>query len=172
MQRLLDRHLANGDLLGNEHECTAVEYELFAAVTQVCTESNAQPSSVGVPARRRALVRAIEYTNDLKSPIRLPELVAEVGISQRGLEYAFREAFGITPNKYLRWSRMNHVHRDLLVAESGSTTITQVAASWGFSDMGRLSVEYRQLFGESPSATLARMLPPAIQRTGRVQGLR
>ena len=162
VQRLLDRHLANGDLLGNDHECAALEYELFAAVAQVCADENALPGSVGKLARRRALLRAIKYTNDLRSPIRLPDLVAEVGISQRNLEYAFQEAFGITPVRYLRWSRMNHVRRELLAAEPGSTTITRAAAFWGFSDMGRLAVEYRHLFGESPSATLARALPPAI----------
>ena len=35
-------------------------------------------------------------------------------------------------------------------------TVTAAAARWGFQQMGRLSAQYRDLFGESPRDTLRR----------------
>jgi AraC family ethanolamine operon transcriptional activator len=34
--------------------------------------------------------------------------------------------------------------------------VGQVAGDWGFYHLGQFSRDYRRLFGESPSATLAR----------------
>ena len=35
-----------------------------------------------------------------------------------------------------------------------SVTVTEIATSLGFVELGRFSVEYRKMFGESPSKTL------------------
>jgi len=34
--------------------------------------------------------------------------------------------------------------------------VTEIATQWGFTHMGRFSIEYRLRFGESPSETLSR----------------
>jgi len=76
-------------------------------------------------------------------------------VSQRTLEYAFREKMGITPLQFLRGYRMNCARRDSSTAAPGSTTVTTVATGWGFSELGRFAGEYRRMFGELPSQTLA-----------------
>jgi AraC family ethanolamine operon transcriptional activator len=156
MQRLIAKYTMYGDVLIDEFEGAAVEHELLNAVAEFYIDSGARPGRIAKPARRRALLRALEFSHDLQTPIRLPDLARAVGISQRNLEYAFQEAYGVTPVKYLRWTRMNHVRRLLHVAVPGSTTVSNVARHWGFSDMSHMAVGYRALFGESPSETLAR----------------
>jgi AraC-like DNA-binding protein len=47
------------------------------------------------------------------------------------------------------------VHEDLIDAPAGAT-VSDVAARWGFYQFGRFAAQYRQLFGETPSATLRR----------------
>ena len=51
-----------------------------------------------------------------------------------------------TPRKYLRWNRMNHLHRNLLAAQSARSKVTELAIRWGFHELGRTAVEYKQLF--------------------------
>jgi len=48
------------------------------------------------------------------------------------------------------------VRRALQESTPMTSTITEIATRYGFWQFGRLSVEYKALFGEAPSATLAR----------------
>ena len=95
-------------------------------------------------------------------PISVGELAARSGVSQRVLELRFQEIARMTPLRFMRWNRMNHVRRKLLAADGRSASVTHIASSCGIGELGRFAVEYKQLFGESPSATLSRkpVLPP------------
>ena len=66
----------------------------------------------------------------------------------------FQEAFGMSPVAYHKRLRLNGARRQLLRASPHETTVTQVALDWGFDHFGRFSVDYRQLFSESPISTL------------------
>ena len=48
------------------------------------------------------------------------------------------------------------VHRELWHSASSTTRITDVANNWDFWHMGQFAADYRKLFGELPSETLAR----------------
>ena len=84
----------------------------------------------------------------------MPEIAAATGVSQRSLRLAFQESIGLSPRKYLHIQRMHKVRHVLLTKEVETTTITEAASHWGFTELGRFAVEYKQLFGESPSKTL------------------
>jgi transcriptional regulator GlxA family with amidase domain len=57
---------------------------------------------------------------------------------------------------YLREIRLQHVRKDLSAADPTETTVTEIATRWGFLHPGRFSAQYRERFGEPPSATLRR----------------
>jgi len=59
--------------------------------------------------------------------------------------------------EFLRSLRLRCVRDDLCQAAAG-TTVSEVAARWGFFQFGRFAAQYRQLCGEAPSATLRRAL--------------
>jgi AraC-like DNA-binding protein len=44
----------------------------------------------------------------------------------------------------------------MLVRAQPEESVTEIAMQWGFTHMGRFSIEYRQRFGERPSETLSR----------------
>ena len=107
---------------------------------------------------QRALVLAREYIEaHLEKPLPIPEICAFAGISQRTLERAFAIEFGMSPVQYLRTIRLNEVHRILRKpVEDDDFYVTRVADRFGFNHLGRFSREYKQLYGELPSETLAR----------------
>ena len=69
------------------------------------------------------------------------------------------------PIHYLLLRRMHLARRALLGADAQATTVTTIATDLGFWELGRFSVDYRMLFGESPSASLRR--PPQQVRDAR-----
>jgi len=86
----------------------------------------------------------------------LRELCAATLTTERMLRACCRERLGMTPNKYIRLHRLELVRQALRTAESSTTTVTHIAAQFGFSELGRFAIEYRELFGELPSASLRR----------------
>jgi AraC family ethanolamine operon transcriptional activator len=89
----------------------------------------------------------------------LPDMVdlcRHVRVSERTLRNAFRSQFGHPPGVYLRLIRFNGVRTELLHASPTTTSVTAAATRWGFIQLGRFAHDYRVLFGERPSETLAR----------------
>ena len=55
-----------------------------------------------------------------------------------------------------RLRRMHLTRRALLRADPSTATVTEIATEFGFWELGRFSVAYKALFGESPSRSLGR----------------
>jgi AraC-like DNA-binding protein len=92
------------------------------------------------------------------------DLCRASGVSERTLEYAFRDVLGLTPMAYLTRLRLHRVRHALLNAEPDSTTVATEALRWGFWHFGDFARAYHDCFGELPSQTLARSTPPTGQK--------
>jgi AraC family ethanolamine operon transcriptional activator len=77
-------------------------------------------------------------------------------VSQRTLEYGFREELGVGPLRFLRLLRLHMARRELARSQAASTTVADVADHFGILHHSRFAAEYANLFGEMPSQTLAR----------------
>ena len=62
----------------------------------------------------------------------------------------------MAPIRFLSLRRMHLVNRALRRADPLTTTVTRIATDQGFWELGRFSVAYRTVFGESPSESLRR----------------
>ena len=89
------------------------------------------------------------------APFTLTELSRHCGVAQRTLEYAFRQVYDTTPLAFIRSQRLTR-NRMALLAARASTSISDTARACGFTHMGQYCKDYRRLFGETPSMTLAR----------------
>jgi len=95
-----------------------------------------------------------QMLTQIDQPCRLSRLAEAASCSERSLQLAFREAYGVGPVAWFRVMRLNEAHRELRDRGSSDTRIAEVAMRWGFSHLGRFSIEYRKFFGETPSQTL------------------
>jgi transcriptional regulator GlxA family with amidase domain len=89
-------------------------------------------------------------------PLYLTEICANIGVAERTLRACCEEHLGMGPIRYLTLRRMHLVRRALLRADASAASVTRVVTDHGFWELGRSSVAYRALFGESPSETLRR----------------
>ncbi len=88
--------------------------------------------------------------------IYLSDICIATGVSESTLRRCCHEHLGMGPVRYLWLRRMNQVRVALMRADPAEATVTGIATGHGFWELGRFSVEYRTLFGESPSASLRR----------------
>jgi transcriptional regulator GlxA family with amidase domain len=86
-------------------------------------------------------------------PAHLLEVCSDLGVPARTLTLCCQQHLGMSPIHYL-WLRRMKLAKVALQQANASATVTAVALSLGFVQLGRFAVSYRSLFGESPSATL------------------
>jgi AraC family transcriptional regulator, ethanolamine operon transcriptional activator len=111
--------------------------------------------SPGRRQRQKVVERAEAYIRahaDCPTPI--SRLCVVLGLSERGLRAAFYDVRGMSPKRSLLIERLENVRRALRDSEGGGTTVTSVAADYGFYELGRFAGMYRDRFGEVPSETL------------------
>jgi len=106
--------------------------------------------------RHLAVIRACQFVDThLRAPIALMDLCTAAGVSTRALEYGFRDFYGLGPMAYVRNLRLCRVRHDLLDPNRDDHSVSGAARRWSFTHMGQFSHDYRALFGEMPSMTLA-----------------
>lgn len=104
--------------------------------------------SARLPAKYR---RAYSYmiTNAHRSDLSINEVAAQIGVTGRALQQAFKSATGLSPTQVLRRYRMQSI-RDELLAEGGCGSVLQAASRWGVGSRSALAKGYRQHFNEAP----------------------
>lgn len=90
----------------------------------------------------------------IEEPLSITRICLEVGVSRRQLEYAFSAVFEMPPHTFIYTYRLNAVRRALIRARGTGATVTEIALDYGVTHLGRFSVAYRSLFGESPRRTI------------------
>jgi AraC-like DNA-binding protein len=85
----------------------------------------------------------------------VPELCASIGVSERTLRICCQEQLGVSPKRYVLLRRMHLVHQALREGDRNTTTVTEIATRYGFWQFGRFAGEYKAIFDELPSITLA-----------------
>lgn len=122
-------------------------------------------------AQGRATGRAMRIIRDAEDVLAvhpteamyLEDLCAALGVAPRTLSSAFRAVLGVGPATYLKLRRLKLVRRALLAGGRGQDLVKSAALGHGFCHLGHFSQDYRALFGERPSETVARRNGRAAQ---------
>ncbi|MGA8890059.1 MAG: helix-turn-helix transcriptional regulator, partial [Anaeromyxobacteraceae bacterium] len=105
------------------------------------------------PSRLSFARRAEDMIRDsLADDLRIAQCAPRLGTTLRTLELGFQDLYGVSLRAYRHALRLNAARCDLLRAE-GEESVGTVAVRWGLLHLGRFAIDYRRMFGESPSET-------------------
>jgi AraC-like DNA-binding protein len=141
----------------------AIENALTQAMIACLTEHMSIPNTFASHCHSTVMARFERVlAAEPRKPFYLAEITAATGVSGRTLQACCLENLGIGPVRFLWLRRMHLARRQLMKANPERTNVTTIAMDHGFGELGRFSVAYRSLFGESPSKTLDRTfdVPP------------
>jgi AraC-like DNA-binding protein len=137
----------------------ALEQQLIHALVRCVSDGMVSPLRSGILRHKVIVARFEDFMGaNPNSPLYLSDVCAAIGASERTLRIACEEHLGMGPIRYLTLRRMHLVRRALARTAPSTATVTQVATDYGFWELGRFAVAYREMFGEPPSVTLQR--PP------------
>jgi AraC-like DNA-binding protein len=178
LSRLLKVHEAAGhlaktapDILAQPEVGRALDHALVDALVRCLAggdpvdERRAYRHHTRVMRRLEEVLRA-----NPEGPLHMADLCKATSVSYGTLYGCAQEHLGMSPKRYLLLRRMHLTWRALRKADAETTTVTEIATNYGFWELGRFSVAYRSLFGESPSTTLRR--PPEDPTLRKIAGPR
>ena len=149
---LLQTLMAHPDDYLTGHGLSRVEARIFDVILDMIPSAEViEPLHSRARIARAVLAVLHERLDD---PPSITELCVLVGARERTLHLSCVEAFGRPPATLLAELRLNGTRRALL-HPGKETSVTVVAAQYGFSHFGRFAADYRRQFGELPSTTFA-----------------
>ena len=132
-----------------------LEHALIRTMLRCLTEK--MPVETSQCSHLAVMAKYEEYLKEhADHPVYLSEICSATHTSERTLRVCCHEHLGMGPMRYLWLRRMYLARRALSRAVSGTVSVTEIATEFGFWELGRFSIEYRNLFGETPSVTLLR----------------
>jgi LacI family transcriptional regulator len=135
--QLLDR-LMSGRKPGNR--------EIVVAPVGIVARQSTDVVAVDDPE----LSLAVRFIHDhLDRSFRLADLLREVPVSRRWLEYRFRERFGLAPHEYICEARVELAKRMLL--DAPRLRVEDIADACGFSGARNLRLVFRRQTGMTPA---------------------
>lgn len=109
-----------------------------------------------LPVSSTAVRTVEEYIEaNWDKPIDIETMVSIANVSARSLFRQFRKDRGYSPADFAKRVRLNRA-REMLEQSRESSSVIQIALKCGFQNPGHFARDYRNSFGELPSATLQR----------------
>jgi AraC-like DNA-binding protein len=107
-----------------------------------------------------AVTKALKYARGRKweGRLQVANLALAADVTSRTLLRTFRQQLGVGPASYLKLRQLNMVRRALRGKCESSSKVTNIMSEHGVTEFGRFASEYKALFGERPSETVARSL--------------
>ena len=144
-------------VLRDPEAARAMEHELAEALISSVGSAEIRSIPAGAMQAEESLLgfeRLLARPSQVRRSV--PELAAELGISDRTLRNHCSSLLGVSPFQYVQLRRLQSVRSALLEADPATACVGKIAIESGFTELGRLAARYRAAFGETPSSTLRR----------------
>ena len=153
----LSRLISSGEkILQNPEVVRSLEQTLTAAMVACLADRREDGPTPGVLRHQQIMQRFGDWLDaNSDRAVYIREVCTALDVSAATLRRCCEEHLRMSPMQYLWLRRMNLARRELQQQDL-RTSVTTAAMNFGFWHLGRFADEYRSLFGESPSSTLAR----------------
>ena len=122
----------------------------------ICTAKQYPVSRHSIRMRDLAVYRVVEYIRSVPAHTSDLAMLCRIArVSERTLQYAFKERYGISPNVFVKRWNLNSARRLLLQADPAETNVNDIAMNLGYFHQSQFAADYRKLFAELPSETLS-----------------
>jgi AraC-like DNA-binding protein len=156
-RRVMHMAVSVPERLAHPEVARAVEHEMVHLMVRCLADHSESEDLIGND-RPTVIIRKfheLAIANPLR-PLHLAEVCAGIGVSERTLMRCCNDQLGLGPIRFLWLRRMGMVRAALARADAMLSSVTEIATAHGFWELGRFAVNYRRIYGESPSQTLAR----------------
>jgi len=146
----------SGSVLNHAVARRAAVEGLISVFADAAINSPARSSARGRRKRPRGeiLSRLAEVTRSADYfKYSIVEMAHYVGLPERTFRRVFLELHGITPKRYIALRQICDIHASLRES-SPAGRVSDIAASHGVWDWGRMARRYMKIYGELPSETL------------------
>ena len=149
------RSLAATIIQSSGGETAQVLAHKFAEKLVIFAAEASSKKITNIRKRDIAVDKVLEFVRNTPTPTtELAQLCRIANVSERTLQYAFKERYGIAPNTFVKRWNLNSVRRQLLVANPAEINISAVSQNLGFIHQSQFAADYKKLFAELPSETL------------------
>lgn len=160
VQRALDLRDRSPEAFNAAGPRQAFAAQLAAAVLQCHRRAAGEPGAArrGRPPlpRREIVRRGVEHIQrSLRGEVVFSDIAFAVGASQRSLNRAFDDLFGMAPHHFYLIERLHAIRAELRSARPGDT-VTGICSRFGVWDLGRMAAQYARMFHLQPAQELAR----------------
>lgn len=138
-----------------------IEKHLGSAVAQKATqvllfdrqrsgsEAQPHPPMPGSPSEPRVRRALLLMEQNLARPVAVAAIAAQLGMSVRQLERLCRDELGMGPATLYRRLRLRYAH---WLIENTDRSVTEIAVEAGFADCAHLSRQFKEIYGQTPTA--------------------
>lgn len=160
VQRAFEVREARPDAFAENGPRQAFVAQLTSAVLQCHQRAAAEPCVArrGRPPlpRREIVRRGVEHIQrSLRGEAAFSDIPFAVGASQRSLNRAFDDLFGMAPHHFYLIERLHAIRSALRSAKPGDT-VAGICSRFGVWDLGRMAAQYARMFHLQPAQELAR----------------
>ena len=159
---LLNAVLENSDFVHHEATRQQVKSDILDLSDQflLALSQHYEPTKISIQKARQVVKKVCEVLQEQPDYCHsIDDLCQMTFTSRRTLQNCFELITGQSPAQFLKIIKLNAVQRALQNADE-QRGVSDIAADWGFWHLSQFSMDYKRLFGESPSQTLLQHKAP------------
>ena len=129
----------------SDYTCQLIQEAMLAAILDYLAHALGHAGAPLAACGKKYVLHAMDIIAATDRPLQVSEVAEAVGVTIRTLQLSFLDAFGMTPQAYIKRARLSAFRAE--TRARGRLSAKQTARHWGFANMSRLRADYIAVYG-------------------------